>query len=203
METILLIEIILWGACLLIVLHFIGGLIVASLVEKNILHFFAIVFILLLLGFVPAWGFYVCLNKYLKEPEPVNLTETCIDGEMRIIYQDTTHFCPSSHDEHSSTFTSYLSPIGKVSQKDICIHCLKPFLFHNTPEEDRFCNAIAFGVEAYNNSLTVNETKTGDTRAFYGINGFRPFYVNNRKLWVLHQKPICSYVFCNFAFQDK
>lgn len=187
METILLIEIILWGACLLIVLHFIGGLIVASLVEKNILYFFAIIFILLLLGFVPAWGFKICLNKYLTKPKPVNLTEACIDGEMRIIYQDTTHFCQSSH-EHSTTFTSYLSPTGEVSQKDICIHCLRPFLTHNTPEEDRFCNAIADGVDAYYNSLTVNYTKTDGTRAFYRINGFRPFCDNNRKSGVLHQK---------------
>ncbi len=97
----------------------------------------------LLIGGFPTWGFYVNLNKYLTEPEPVNLTETCIDEEIRIIYHDTTHFCPSSY-EYSSTFSSFLSPKGEVSKMDTCIVCGRPFIDHDTYKEQNYYKAIYY-----------------------------------------------------------
>ena len=191
METSLLlrIEIIELGLFLLLM---ISSAIYNCVKEKTISSFFIGFLGVLLVGGFPAWGFYINLNKYLTKPKPTNVIETCLDGETRLLYQDTTHLCHPS-EKNSSCFTSFMSLNGIILQTDTCTICGKHFLDHYTCQEYRYYEAVAYGTDAYYNSLSANLEKQPTLNHFYD---------NNKISGALHRKRNPSLVFCNFAFQN-
>ena len=118
------IEMILLG---LYVLLIVLGLIYSCFREKKVSDIIFGIFGIILLGGMPVWGFWVNANKYYSKPEPTNVVEVYRNDETCKQYQDIAHYC-DAEDANSSVFTAILSSSGEVSQKDICIHCRKPFL---------------------------------------------------------------------------
>ena len=134
------VEIILLG---LYLLGMTAGILYYCFKERKLSSFITGIVAILLFCGLPAWGFYINTNKYCSKPKPTNKTEICINGKNCILYQDATHHCHAS-DRHSKMFTSLLLPNGKTSQKDICIHCGKSFLHHDTHVEQRYYSAMEY-----------------------------------------------------------
>lgn len=179
----------------IIVLGYISiGLILAviynSFKEKKISSFFIGIIGFLLFGGFPAWGFYINLNKYLTKPEPTHETKVCVDGKLRVQYQDTTHFCHPS-DKNSTFFTSYRSPDGEVSKTDTCIICHRSFLDHDTHKEHRYYETVSYMNESINycygpkSDNNVRLAKIG-TKNEVGVNSVN--WDNVRKIDVLVPK---------------
>lgn len=195
-------EIITWGMCLLIVIPVFIYCFYSTIKEKSISSFFAGIFWILIFGSIPAWGFYITMNKYCSKPKPTIIMETCKDGEIYMMYQDTTHLCHPS-DNNSTVFTSYMPPTGAVSQMDTCIICLRPFLAHDTHAEHRFFDAMSKGTEAYYNSISADLVKKTNIQSFYEVNDIMTCWNNVRRIEFLHPKKcIARLIFYNFAFQN-
>lgn len=125
----------------LYVLLIISGFIYFCFREKKVSDIILGIFGIILLCGMPVWGLGVNVNKYYSKPEPVNVVEVYRNGVSCKQYQDAAHFC-DAEDSNSSVFTSIMSSSGEASQKDICIHCRKPFYHHNTLKEHKYYTCI-------------------------------------------------------------
>lgn len=195
MEAIfLLVAIIEWGICLLIIISVFIYCVYNSFKENSLSHFFAGILWILIFGSVPAWGLYITTKKYGSKPEPTKTFQTCIDGELRLLYQDTIHLCNPT-DKQSTCFTALMSNV-EISQKDTCIICLRPFLAHNTQAEHRYYEAMSYMSESMIyccNSNSVNSIES-DNKCSHGINPFK-IYVDNITKGRMHSKKTFLY-FC-------
>jgi hypothetical protein len=180
METplFLRIEIIVLG---LFLLGIISSVIYNCVKEKTISSFFIGFLGVLVVGGFPAWGFYINLNKYLTKPKPTNVIETCLDGEIRLLYQDTTHLCHPS-EKNSTCFTSFLSLNDVILLTDTCTICGKHFLDHYTRQEYRYYEAVAYGTDAYYNSLSANLENSRHSIIFMIITKDLDYYTRKRVL---------------------
>lgn len=189
METslFLLIEIILLG---LFLLGIISGIIYNCYEEKTVSSFFIGILGALVFGGFPAWGFYVNLNKYLTEPKPVNVMETCIDGETYLVYQDTIHLCYPSN-KNSTCFTSFMSLDCKVFKTDTCIICRRSFLDHDTHREHRYYETVSYMNESMNycyKPQSDNYVLMANVASIDEVDTFRTYWDNVRRIDVLCPK---------------
>lgn len=84
---------------------------------------------------------YILTNKAFGNPKPSCQIELFENGEMMIIYQDTTHFC-NAKEENSTWFKSRIPVNRKPSKKDVCENCGMDYTHHDTHEEQRFFNSV-------------------------------------------------------------
>ena len=85
---------------------------------------------------------YTMTNKTFGNPKPSSQIELYENGEIIIIYQDTTHFC-NAKDENSTWFKSRIPINRKPSKKDICENCGRDYTHHDTHKEQRFFDAVS------------------------------------------------------------
>lgn len=137
MKIYLLIKIILCG---LFLLGLISAFIYVCFKSENFLTCIAAIFLIILVGYLPACFFYYDVMRYNSQPEPTNKIEKCINGITYIQYQDINHFC--HYGENATVFTSLMPLDGKASQTDTCIICHKSFLHHDTKDEQDFFQSI-------------------------------------------------------------
>lgn len=192
--TFLLVTIIELGICLLIVISVFIYCVYNTFKENSISILFAGILWILLYGSFPAWGLFITAKKYGSKPEPTKTFRTCIDGDSRLLYQDTIHLCHPS-ERHSTCFTALMSSHIEMSQKDTCIICLRPFLAHDTPAEHRYFKAMSYLSESMDyccNSNSVNSIEK-DNKCSHGINDFKIYVENITKIKRHPKKAFCTF----------
>lgn len=98
-------------------------------------------FLCILFIYSSADAIYTMTNKAFGNPKPSCQIELYENGEIIIVYQDTTHFC-NAKDENSTWFKSRIPIDRKPSKKDICENCGRDYTHHDTHEEQRFFNSV-------------------------------------------------------------